>query len=383
MDTSRLKIFDKSNIDTLPWPNTERGNFAKHFLLPMILQGPSNYIDNVKTSMQVALFDNQILPITINEQEETQNSYVCSAYSHYIEYGKKELNHVKNKFFRFLFLKSLKSLGKILKVGKIDKTVYVNNWLLSTNFYPPLEQEQIRTLTSILVERFPEHAIAFRSINRLRPSGLCDSFERERFDLVISRMIYFTDTTSQEPFQSRMFKSDMQLCKKSPYTICKTQSLSETGISRICELYKKLNIEKHNPYNPQFNKNFVHLILNNPSFTLQTLEQKGNIDAALAYFDLDKEMTSPFFAYDTSISQKAGLYRQISTLLLLKAKEKGAWLHQSGGGGSSKSLRRACPSLEYTAVYNRHLPLNRQMPWKALAWFMTPLIRSFLNVYNP
>ena len=383
METDRLKIFDKTNIDTLPWPNTERGRFAKHYLLPMILKGPNNYIDNVKTSMQVALFDSHILPITINEQEETQNSYVCSAYSHYVEYGEKEIEHVPNKFLRSILLKSVRSLGKILRAGKIDKTVYVNNWLLSTNFYPSLKQEQIHTLTSALVKLFPDHTIAFRSINRLKPTGLCDSFEKEGFDLVISRMIYFTDTTAKEPFQSRMFKSDLQLFKKTHYTIQKSQSLPDNSISRVCELYKKLNIEKHNPFNPQFNANFVQLMLNNPSFTFQTLEQKGVIDAALGYFELDREMTSPFFAYDTSISQKIGLYRQISTLLLLEAKEKGAWLHQSGGGGSSKSLRRASQSLEYTAVYNRHLSLKRRMPWKTLAWFMTPLIKSFLKVYNP
>ena len=383
MKTARLKIFDKSNIDTLPWPNTERGSFAKHFLLPMVLKGPNNYIDNVKTSMQVLLFDDHILPITINEQEEAKNSYVCSAYSHYVDYGEKEISHVKNKFLRFILTKSIRSLGKILKAGKIDKTVYVNNWLLSTNFYPPLKQEQITTLTSTLVNLFPDYTIAFRSINPLKPTDLYSYFEKEGFDLVISRMIYFTDTTTKEPFQSRMFKSDLQLFKKTDYTIRKSQSLPDNAINRVCELYKKLNIEKHNPFNPQFNANFVHLMMNNPSFTLQTLEQKGVIDAALGYFELDKEMTSPFFAYDTSVSQKIGLYRQISTLLLLEAKEKGAWLHQSGGGGSAKSLRRARQSLEYTAVYNRHLPIKRQMPWKTLAWFMTPLIKSFLKVYNP
>lgn len=377
-----VQFFDKTNVDKLPWPDNECSRFAKDFLVPMLLHGTSHYIDNVHATLQIALYRDLILPLVINDQDRFDNSYVCSSHSLYIGYGKEELKLINNKTLRKMLEGLLSIFGAVLRIGNVDKTVYVNNWLLPTNLYHPISQEDIRILTTELIKRFPNHSIAFRSINTIHPQDLLVNLKNSGFAFLISRMIYYTDTQNPEPFASRMFKSDLNLYEKSPYQKKQTKALSIESAERICKLYRMLNIEKHSSYNPQFNANFVHMIASNPVFTLQTFELNGQIDAALGYFHLGKVMTSPFFAYDTSLPQKIGLYRKISTLLLLDAKEKMAWLHQSGGGGSFKKLRRAEDALEYTAVYYRHLPLRSQLPWKILEKLVNPLFKRFLRSYT-
>lgn len=245
MHENRPTLFDRTNIDALPWPDTKQGLSAKKFLYPMILNGPDHYIDNIKTSMQALLFDNVVLPITINNHEEPNNSYVCSAFSHYVGYGKKEMQLVRNKALRILLSSVLTAFGSLLKLGKVDRTVYVNNWLVSTNLYPPLNREQIHTVTKFLIKSFPDHIIAFRSINPLKPSGLYEHLMSENFDFVISRMIYHTDTNSQAPFRSRMFKSDLSVLSQSPYAPSKTNnslSLKSLGFAIFTESSTLKNI---------------------------------------------------------------------------------------------------------------------------------------------
>jgi hypothetical protein len=232
-----------------------------------------------------------------------------------------------------------------------------------------------------LIERFPDHAIAFRSVNDLQPPGFADLLKKENFKFAVSRLIYYTDTSSAKAFHSRMFKSDLHLLKKAPYKIC--TATTESSLSRIRQLYYKLNIEKYSAFSPQYNENFIQLLLDTSAFTVKTWEKNGSIDAALAYFSLDKTMTSPLFAYDTDLPIKLGLYRQISALLLLDAQEKGVWLNQSAGGGSFKTLRRAEPLFEYIAVYTRHLPWQRSLPWKLLIKVASPIARKFLLAYKP
>jgi len=43
--------------------------------------------------------------------------------------------------------------------------VMVNNWLLSTNLYPPSSNETLEAISRFLIERFPKHAIVYRSVN--------------------------------------------------------------------------------------------------------------------------------------------------------------------------------------------------------------------------
>ena len=148
-----IKLFDINNINQLIWSDIYDHQYAKRFLLPMITDGVFKYIKNIKTDLRVLTLNNLVLPVTINNMEY-ENSYVCSLYTHYISYAIEELKELKNPALEKLLTFMLNSLGLVLKAGNINKTVYINNWMLSTNLYPEISTDEIQEITAYFKKNF-------------------------------------------------------------------------------------------------------------------------------------------------------------------------------------------------------------------------------------
>ena len=82
-----MELYDVHNLDSCPWPKTPEGQYVKEFLSPLIQKGVNAFIDNIRTDLRVLVWDDLVLPVTIN-QTEYENSYVCSPYSYYVSYAK-------------------------------------------------------------------------------------------------------------------------------------------------------------------------------------------------------------------------------------------------------------------------------------------------------
>src|SRR5699024_2704102 len=162
---STIKLYDEHNIDELTFPQTPDGQYAKNFLVPLIKDGTKAYIRNIDTKLYVLKIDDVVFPVSVNDKEY-KNSYVCSPYTHYIQYAKDELYLIKSKFFRSILTFLLNCLSPIFKMNQVNKTVHINNWFVSTNLYPQLSSEQINTMTQFLKSKFPKHVLIFRSINQ-------------------------------------------------------------------------------------------------------------------------------------------------------------------------------------------------------------------------
>lgn len=80
----------------------------------------------------------------------------------------------------------------------------------------------------------------------------------------------------------------------------------------------------------------------------------------------DGIVTAPVVGYDTDISQKSALYRRVIARAMALSDHYNLPLNLSSGAPSFKRLRGGVPVIEYTAVYIRHLPRYRQLPWLML-----------------
>lgn len=378
--SERVKIYDASTIDQLPWPQTPSGRQAEKFLVPFIKNGPEHYIDNARTQMVALVIDDHVFPVTISDHAD-DNSYVCSPYTQYIRYGVHEVNRLSNKYLRSACTWVLQIVGHLFQAGGLDRVIMVNNWLFSTNLHPTISEEQVSEITKTLSEKYPDYAIVFRSINPFHTLSLLTALKQSNFEMIPSRQVYITDTKEEEAFRSRMFKSDRAVLKKTPYSIVPNPEILESDISRVRSLYDNLNIQKYSPFNPQLNDNFFQLAVDQGLLKFRAWKKDGKVDAILGFFENNGVVTSPIFGYDMSLPQETGLYRQIATELALEAKKSQSILNHSSGAGSFKKLRRAKPHIEYTAVYVKHLPLVRKLPWKVLKLLMKsigiPLIRKF------
>ncbi|NGX57422.1 MAG: hypothetical protein K940chlam3_00313 [Chlamydiae bacterium] len=367
-----VKIYDSSTIDDLPWPDNEEGGYARNFLIPFIKNGPDTYIENVKTELVALHIDDHVLPVTISNIHP-DNCFVCSPSSFYGGFSKERVKAIENDLLKALLFPAVNLLHTGLKKGKLDKVVYVNNWLLSTNLYPKLSDDQLVRIRDHLIEQYPDHAIAFRSINKVDSLHCFRALGNAGFHLVATRPIYIVDAAQNEHFKSRMIKSDLKILRNTEYEVIDGSQLTDQDIPRIVEIYRMLYVDKYSQLNPKLTEKFIKIIIENRILTLKLLRKDGRVDGVLGYVIRNGVINSPLFGYDTSLPKELGLYRMISVLLSLEAKEHGLLLNMSSGAGSYKTLRRAKPYIEYNAVYTKHLRLKRRVPWAILKTLMNRL----------
>ena len=361
-----IALFDKTNLQKCSWPNTENGEFAKNYLTPFILNGVNHYISNIKTNFQVLVWDQLVLPISINETDY-DNSYVCSPYSFFISYACQSLDVVDQKWLKKPIAFGIDNLGKLLTKCGFNQVVTVNNWFFSTNLYPPLNQKQIHKVTQFLKSQFPYHTIIFPTIDPKIHSECYEALKANQFQLIAHRPILFIDHKTQEKLlESRIFKSDQKLLKESGYTILENKDLKEEDIPRLVDLYQKLYIEKYSQLNPQLTENYIHHVLNHNLLEFRVLKKEGRLDGVAAYFQRNGKMFCAIFGYDQQLPKEASLYRILSTVLMLEAHKKGLLFHLSSGAFKYKTIRKAQTCIEYLAVSHDHLSYKRRFPWRLL-----------------
>ncbi|TVY02029.1 GNAT family N-acetyltransferase [Cohnella terricola] len=380
----RIELYDASEIGSYTWPDTEYGRYAKHYLLPMLEQGVERFAGNVHTRMLVLSVDGTPLPITVNEAEY-DNSYVCSPYTHYVSYAKQELALLGNRVLIAVLGVLLSGIGLLLKRSRFNRVVHVNNWLLSTNLYPNLDGDQWEAALDKLLSLFPEHAIAFRSLNPTMNFREMERLRARNCLFVPSRQIYLLRTDEGSGFgnaKSRwLLKRDRALAGKHGYEIVGPGSVKEADIPRIAELYRMLYLEKYSWHNPQFTEAFLAQMLSEGTLEIYGFRREDRLDAVLGFYARDGAMTTPLFGYDTSLPQELGLYRMLSALLIDLGIGRGQLLHESSGAAQFKRNRGAVAEIEYTAIHIRHLPLRRRWTWVMLEKLLTgigiPLLRKF------
>ncbi len=364
-----FKIYDSSNIEQMEWKNTRDGNFSKKYLTSIIKNGAINYIDNTDTEMNLISFEDSFLPFTVSKEKPiVKNSYVCSPTGHYIDYGKEEMEiELKDKpIFKNLSLKSVSLMENYFKNRDFENVVYVNNWLLSTNLYTEFNLKILKEIKSFLIEKYPNKAIIFRSINDMYNQNIYKELFSLEFKHIFSRQVYILDPKKEIYKKKESYQKDLKVRRKTKYTWETADKVTEKEYSRIRYLYDDLYIKKYSSLNPTFNENFIKTTIDKDCFTYKVLKKDDEIYAVFGYFERSGFITAPLFGYDTSVNTKDGLYR-LTALEILEDAIKNNWIvHQSSGVSKFKMYRGAEPSIEYNMVYYKHLPKRQQNPWKFL-----------------
>jgi len=364
----RVQLYDRHSIHSMDWPDTEDAKYAQAYLEPMIMQGTTEYMTNVNTTLLLARMDDLVLPVTVNE-EEYDNAYVCSPYTHYVRYAKQELTMLQKPMLEKGLSMLLSFIGWGMKKSRINKVVHVNNWLLSTNLYPAMTGEQAIHILKAVRERYPQHTVIFRSLSSALHSNLITGLQESGCRCIPSRQIYLYQAHNPNFGNAKsrwLLKRDQALLNKHGYELVSGADIAESDIPRIVELYRMLYLEKYSYDNPQFSERFIATARANGTLSLHGLRKEGRLDAVMGYFCRNGVMTTPLFGYDTNIPQSVGLYRMLSACLIGQAQNNRALLHESAGAAQFKRNRGAEADFEYSAVYDRHLPLYRQWCWALL-----------------
>ncbi len=381
-----VTLYDARTIASLHWPDSEIAQLTQCYWLPLMQAGSSHYIDNIETHLLALTIDDLVLPVTVNDREY-ENCYVCSFYAHYITYAKDELVNLNLPALARIINLLLTGMGWLFKAFSINKTVIVNNWLLSTNLYPDLSAVQIEAITQHLQRAFPDHAIAFRSINAFNHKDIVPTFQAQGYQMFGSRQVYLSDLkpeslpSKQRQRMKRYLKQDLKLLETHGYQVIDATNITTKDIPRIVELYHLLYLQKYSFNNPQFNENFIAMVRDGHFLELRGLYKDGKIDGILGFFVVNGFVTTPLLGYDTNLPKELGLYRMLTAWMTREARQRGLIYHQSAGVASFKRRRGFSGSIEYTAVFHQHLPIYRRFGWCLLAcclnFIAIPLIRVF------
>jgi hypothetical protein len=350
--------------------------------IEVLTSRPANaLVRNLETRCFVLRVDDALLPVTVNELDYA-NSYVCSPYGACILYPKAEVKKVDSVFVRGLVRGLASSLAPLLRAARINRVVCVNNWLLSTNLYPPFDCEHVSHLTQMLTARFPSHAIAWRSLNEITNPVLLRRLVVEGYLLVPSRQVYFFNGDDGAFLRKRNNVWDRKQLLNSRLQIVNHDDLRASDSPRIEQLYRWLYVDKYSPQNPQFTAVLIEEFRARQLLTMWGLRDSAGVLVGIAgAFERNSVMTVPLVGYDTSLPKQLGLYRCLMSIVLHEAARRKVKLNLSSGAAHFKHLRGGEPSIEYTAVYCRHLSLASRLAWKSLAALMhnvgVPILRKY------
>lgn len=344
-------------------------------------------VRNVHTQMLVLDTGQHAFPVTVQHDHRLPgNSYVVSPASTYGAYAEFELRQLGWGMGAWPLLGLIRGMRLGLGFARIDQMVQVNNWLLSTNLYPPdWPAADLPDITRRLVQQFPQHAIGFRSINRFSNAKLMDRLLACGYIAVPSRQVYLFDARQGEAsafLQRHNAQLDARLLRRSVYAVESGEQLAPHEFERLETLYRLLYVEKYCPLNPQFSADWLRKGHREGWLQLRVLRHpQGHMDGVVGWFGNRDILTAPIVGYDTRLPPSVGLYRLLTCLCWQEAVARRCVLNFSSGAAHFKRLRGGAPEIEYSLVYIAHLSLHRQAVWYGLAQLLqtvaVPLMKKW------
>lgn len=358
-----MKLQTTESFSSVHWEGKRYENETKS-CLRILMKNVSKYIQNVSCDIYALELDDVVLPVTVIEKRYT-DSYVTSPYNQYVTYLQKEVKRYLHPIGQVGVAGVLGGMALLLRSLQ-NRIVYVDNWLVSTNLHVSLSDEDIKNITKLLSATFPQHAIAFRSVNEIHCQELKRQLERSGYNPLGSRIVYHWDPSLPEISHIRNTrKRDEKMFQKTGYRVLEHKEIKGDDIKRICELYHKLYVGKYSEDNPQYTEEYFRQAHQSGFLRFLAL-QKDTIDGVIGYFERDGIMTTPLLGWDTDIPQETGLYRMLNCLIMKEASDHNLLLNQSSGAGEFKRSRGGIPLKEYSYVYTNHLPFVQRQVWK---WF--------------
>lgn len=378
-----MPLFSRETLCDLAWPATPEGDYARRVLTSLMRHGTRRYIDNVDAEVKALRAGDVVLPLVIvNGRGKGQSlSYVCSSTTHYVDYAKREVElELRDRpVLRRLFPPLLEAFRPLFTIGQVDRAVFINNWLLSTNLYPALSQADLKEIRAELIQSFPRHLLIFRSVNDCLNTELARGLEALGFHRIFSRQVWILDPRTGGHWKKKSLQKDRSLARRTAYRWEEGASLGASDCGRLKKLYDDLYLDKYSRFNPQFTEAFFREALSADWLKFFVLRSEGALDGVLGFVERQGVMTTPLIGYDRSLPADWGLYRLISLKLVEEAGTRGLILHQSSGAAAFKRHRGSAPSMEYTYVYDAHLPLVRRLPWWLLAGLTRTLIAPLMR----
>ena len=322
------------------------------------------------------------LPYTKTSMKNRKACYTVSQMSHNYHYAKREIEIENLGFSRFIVYPMLETLALFLRMAKIDNSIMLNNWGISTNLYPrnPNLDEFGQIIDSVLINN-KKDAIIFRSINSTTCSDLEQYLVDYGFNRIFSRNIIlfpYTKLSDYKRANRRQINRDLKLQKEHGLHWEMVDELTEEQALSVKNLYDQLYLDKYSKYNPQFTLDYFLGTIQNEIYTYHLLYKDDEMVGVLGMFTIDGLSTNPILGYDFNQEFSDDLYRVITSRIATFCSEHQLRRHASSGAMEFKKLRGGISVPEYTMVYTKNLNWFRRLNWSIFRFISIKIAKPII-----
>lgn len=338
--------------------------------------GSQALVQNLRAQVKAQAVGETDLPVTLADEQDRPNCYICQPSTAYIDYGIAETRHFTSApVLQGALVALLRAARPLVRASGLDHQAQVNNWLLATNPPPP---PGVLGAMQALAQQHPDRAIVLRSVNDATDAGLLTSAEAAGFTLLPARQVWIWHPGRR---QTRDRRRDQALLTDGQFDTVTGQSFTPADFDAAAALYAQLYLQKYTPLNPHYTPAFLHGMVQAGLMRLTGIRHQGTLLGIVGTVSLGGMLTAPVVGYRTDLPQSLGVYRRLLAIAMAEAEAANIPFHMSAGAASFKRNRGAVPAIEYTVALTTHLPLRNRLAAATLAALLRrvgiPIMRKY------
>lgn len=384
---SSISTFDieyNGDEDFYPQAYSYQQTYTQNFLNSFI--SPSNHsIYNanftLKTYSHYYQGNQIVIPYTILKHKNSNQCYSVSLRG-MVSIAFDEIKKINSKIFQYFSMVMTYSFFPIVRY--IDRIIFFNNYCFSTNIFedfwenPDFLNSCIPSILQEFTQKYPDHILAFRSINRIQNPHLFDYLKKNKWQQITSRQIYWLDNLKL-CMQGSDFKSDVKFLNSGYLHVVRADENSD--FDRMIALYNELYLIKYTNHNMQYSAKYLQSMVKNNFLDCYYFQNNENkIVGVVAFKQTQSTITVPIIGYDLKEQEKYPIYRSIQAFITKHIKD-GYFFNHSSGASDFKRSRYAYAEIEYLFVYTQHLSLFKRFLIKTISclslWIYQPILKKF------
>ena len=331
-------------------------NFLLEGLLPH-----KHLILNALTEVSTISHAGKLFPLTANLAGTAATSWVTSLRNSYGPYARAETDLVRmHPVLQPIYRAASCVAESLLCAGGLAGGAFANNWLLATNLFPQAMPDLL-ALRDVTLTRYPDLPVIFRSLTPTLHATLLAKLAAHGFILLPTRQVWITESLSSGYWRryadvKKDFKLEAQAAPGSIWV--DGQDFSDADFQRAVALYNALYREKYPHFNPAYTETFLRIGVSTGWLRLYGLRYAAShaLAGMVGIVKRGHVCATPVLGYDLNAPKQQGIYRRLMLKAFLETEKLGNVLHCSGGAGAFKLNRGAKPSVEFAAIWMKHLP---------------------------
>lgn len=315
-----------------------------------------------RVTIEPVRFGDHTIPVVFNDGS-SDDCYVVSAEGHYVKYASFEFERMTSPVAVAARI-ALDTAGMGLRSLGFNRSVFINNWLLSTN---PVWDPDLRAVSRLAVElshRYQNAAVCWR----LRAGEQALQTLRDLGWIVLQhRPVYWWRPSGIHRRKVSDLRRTLRQCREAGLTADWRTKLDHCEAEEVRQMYRALYIEKHSPLNADYSSDFFR-VASDAGMVFLLARLGGSVVGFMSWM-LDSNVIIPLsVGYKSSIDVRdVPVYRFLvaSIMELSLAAERDLFL--STGNSKFKSMRGGSLGFEHEAVWIE--PGHRRLgfAWRAMA----------------